>query len=298
LAQAGRSPRRSKPAPTSASHARWLCRWSSDRQRCRGVRWRRLSGKAVVPRLSADAVLRAAGTTSAGSCASRRQAHHLDDPAAPRTAPARDAPVFSLIACYGLSSAQPSEAAVDVGNGYPRYGSGLRLGRPMTAEDWGQEKVERHNGPSSQKAEFRGRVPPEAIRHQGLKLEGKIGQPSRCGESPGLGEESRPFVPISNHQGWRTNPGQTRASAWCHCERRELREGPTGAAVATGERNSLGRASGGAGWGSAMRDRRAAGCGPPAGPARPLGGIRSRPRCRSPRPAPWARRSRPRRGWR
>ena len=192
LAQAGRSPHRSKPAPTSASHARLAPSLEQRPSAVPGSAVAQTLREAIVPRLSADAVLRAAGTTSAGSCASRRQVHHLDDPAARRTAPARDASVFSLNACCGLSSAHPSEDAVDVGHGDPRHGSGLRLGRPMTAEDGARRKLSGTTAPAVRRLNSAAGFRRKRFAIKGLSLRGKSANPQGPETRRLSGEENRP----------------------------------------------------------------------------------------------------------
>jgi hypothetical protein len=187
-----------------------LGRVSGDRQRSRGKRWRRPGGEAVVPPRRADPEAGPAWAVFAGSRASRRQSHRLDGPATGGGSLSRDVAKLALVTASSLPSAQSREDAVDV-----RHGSRYRSVACPSAGRWlqrlgGQEKVEQQNRLSSQKAEYRSRVPPETIRNQRLKLGGKIGLPSRSGESPAFGEGLRPFVPTLHHQGWRANIGQTR----------------------------------------------------------------------------------------
>ena len=73
-----------------------------------------LSREAIVPCLRPDPGSRLVRGRAAWRCASRRQTDHLDDTAAGRTAPARDAPKLALVTASRLASAQSREDAVDI----------------------------------------------------------------------------------------------------------------------------------------------------------------------------------------
>jgi hypothetical protein len=110
----------------------------------------------------------------------------------------------------------------------------------MVIELGAAERANQDNHPGNRMAELRARVQLEATRDQRLKLEGKTGRPSRCGEFPAFGEGFWLFVLMPNPQGWPASLGQTCTSAESEGQRREFRKEPTGAAVGTRERTSLG----------------------------------------------------------
>lgn len=83
--------------------------------------------------------------------------------------------------------------------------------------------------------------PQKIILDQVLKLGGKIGRPSRFRRFSALSGAETAVVAASNHQGSEAHPGQSCDSARCPVEGRQVEMRKIGAAIGTGDGNSLGQ---------------------------------------------------------
>lgn len=109
----------------------WLGRHRCDRLGRRGGRPRGFRGETVVPGRCKDLGSSSVALVVPGGRPSRRQAHHLDDPAAGGAAPARNAPQFSLLGRSRLAAAHACEDVVDLGHGTP---GGVRVRDQIRAQ--------------------------------------------------------------------------------------------------------------------------------------------------------------------